>query len=136
MAPTRPFIMLAVLTIVLLFPMLGYAQLQRDENGNNPLQTRAKSKPRGLLNPLFNWASDDSHGILMGAIQKIDLDNNSITLLNQQVTIDEDTVFLGKLTSLADLKTGRTIMVTAQVSNDKITALEIYRMPKPTKKKK
>jgi hypothetical protein len=72
----------------------------------------------------------------MGAIQKIDLDNNSITLLNQQVTIDEDTVFLGKLTSLADLKTGRTIMVTAQVSNDKITALEIYRMPKPTKKKK
>lgn len=126
----------AALVLLLLLGATTIASAQNSEEGSTAMATKAKkhAAPKGILQPLFTWADNPEHGIFMGVIQSMDMAQKSITVLNQPIFIDDSTVFLGRLNGFENLKVGRAIAITTQVSKDKIQALEIYRIPKPPKK--
>src|SRR4051812_45081871 len=110
-ARPRPSWLLRALLMTLLL-ITASATVMAQENGEDGYAPAARSKtkskqPHGILDKLFAWSSKPEHGILMGSIQKIDLAKGTLTIVNQEITIDDGTVFLGKLQGLADLKVDR-----------------------------
>jgi hypothetical protein len=124
------------IAMLLVFSINGFAQSAEDNAYRNAKQNKkaSETQKRGLLNGALRWMADDSHGIVMGTIKSINVDNMTIKVLNQDVLIDEETLFLGTLKTVADLKTGRAVVITTEVKDDKLTAVEIYRLPKPRKR--
>lgn len=125
-----------LILMFLCFPTLSKAQNPSDFDDEDYLAKQASTTPvgQGILQTLANLMVKRNEAVIMGIIQEVDREKKTIKILNQTVFFDSDTTLLGGTKGLPGIKANQIVIITVQERDSKLMAVEVFKMPKSSRK--
>ncbi|MBI4853086.1 MAG: hypothetical protein HY819_14945 [Acidobacteria bacterium] len=128
---------LASSLLILMFlcsPTLSKAQNPNDFDDEDYLAKQASTVGQGILQTLANLMVKRNEAVIMGIIQEVNQEKKTIKILNQTVFFDSDTTLLGGTKGLPGIKANQIVIITVQERDSKLMAVEVFKMPKSSRK--
>jgi hypothetical protein len=118
------------------FPSVSNAQ-SNDQGVEEDTYLEAQSNApvaQGFLQTLANLMVKRNEAMIMGTIEEVDLEKKTLKILGQTVFFTSETTLLGGTRGLPGLKAKQIIILTVQQKDSKLIAVEIFKMPKSSRK--
>lgn len=133
------FMAYLLMLVLFCFSTLSKAQSQDpslDDQEYLTEQKQAAQTPtgQGILQTLANLMVKRNEAAIMGIIQEVNLEKKTIKILNQTIAFNSETTLLGGTKGMTGLKANQIVIVTVQEVDSKLTAVEIFKMPKSSRK--
>jgi hypothetical protein len=119
------------------FPTFSNAQSpSQTPDDQDYLATQSAQAPvgQGILQTLANLMVKRNEAVIMGIIQEVNLEKKTLKILNQTITFNSETTLLGGTKGMTGLKANQIVIITVQEMDSKLTAVEIFKMPKSSRK--
>lgn len=109
-------------------------QVPDDEEEYSAKQANSNPAGKGVLATLSNLMVKRNQAVMMGVIEDISSEKLSIQMLGQKIMLNNQTNLIGLSKGFTGLKTGQIVIVTVQNIDSKLTAVEIVKLPKSSRK--
>ncbi len=127
-----------LLTLALFFlPIVGKGQNPVEVTDNEEYLAEQNGKTlagKGVLTTLSKLMVKRSQAVMMGVIEDVNSEKLSIQLLGQKIILNNETTLIGISKGFAGLKAGQIVIVTVQNIDSKLTAVEVFKLPKSSRK--